>query len=126
MLSGDVRRLRRYDLNLGLKIGFYARKVVHDIVLLVVPRTLLKKSTPCRKVMQHANALDQSQYSRGDRLRIFIHKLWCHCCWLYERQIIALKVGAKKLDAQELRNHLDLSGEKMKLMCQEIIEKYSK
>lgn len=111
---------------LSIYIGFYFRKALHDIVVNLVPRSILLKLTSCRQVVDHANALDRSQYSFSQRFGIFMHKWFCQCCWIYEQQLLAMKKGAGKVDAADMKEHMEKSGADIAKMCNHVIEEHSR
>ncbi len=113
-------------MKIGIYISFYIRKFLHDCVVFLVPHSLLLKMTACKEVVDHANDIDKSKYSASKRMGIFLHKCFCQCCWIYEKQLLALRKGATKVDAADMRDHLAKSGPSIMKMCSHVIEEESR
>lgn len=110
----------------GIYIGFYVRKFLHDLVIFLVPRTILLKLTACKEVVEHANSIDRSQFTLWQRFGIFMHKQFCQCCWIYEQQLKALRRGALKVDDADMKEHMRKSGDRIFEMCNHVIEEHSR
>ncbi len=75
------------------------RSIIHDLVILLVPKVLRKNMLSCEQVTQ---LLEQDQLSGSKRLKLKMHLLICQCCTDYKKQMSIITQESKKLTQQAL------------------------
>lgn len=103
------------------KIVRYARHIIHEIVIFLVPKTLRKNMLSCEDVSRILS--NEDSHAGHSKIKLKIHLLICQCCTDYSAQINIIKEKTNELSQIKLTSEQE---EKIKASKQKLLNSIPK